>query len=167
MLYTFYYDEEIVYYDKKIKRKTIKVDYDKLIINNKINNIIIEYLQKNYECDDISSSFIDTKIKLKFISITKNFKDNHTEDGLIKSCETLVIILDGQRTEINFNFSYSLDWSNGMNNKKLNIEYKNKIAIEIDEKIQELIKKKCLHYENASEKQYPYYCTNLSSFENK
>ena len=134
-------------------------------INKQFNDLVQEYLLKNYQCEDIDSTFIDTEIKLKFVSITQNFEDSDAEYGKIYSCETLIIILNGVRTEINFNFSCTIDWSNGINNENLDIKYKNKVTKDIDQQIQEFIKKNCKHYKNASGKNYPYYRTNLSSFE--
>jgi hypothetical protein len=156
-----------------LTKKTIKVDYKDIdkdfIMDDETNNTILKYLSEKYDCNDTTSTFIDKDTKIKFLSITKDFEDetDNLDGGRLDVTETLVILLNGKRTVINFEFRASYDWSNGLIPSFINIKYKNKVDADIDKQVQEFIKDACEEYEYVADEKYPYYMTNLKDLKRK
>jgi hypothetical protein len=169
-LYDVSFDFEISKYYGKLCDKKIYIEYDKkLKVDKSLNDKICKYVSEKYDCQNTSTSFIDSTIKIKFLGITKDYKltlDDVT-DGSCDSDECVYVIIDGKSSIIYFNFTCDKDWSNGINNQNIHIKYKYKVDIDIDKQIQEFIMESDEEYEKALwQTKYPYYYSNLLSFDN-
>jgi len=138
-------------------------------VTKKINDAVLKYLIEKYNCEDTTSSFVDTSVKIKFLSISKNFKDvmGDLDGGDINVNEHLIILLNGVRTIINFEFYGSFDYSNGLIPSDITIKYQKEIDVKTDKQIQILIRDNCKKYQYVANEEYPYYMSNLHSFKEK